>query len=729
MSDAETKRGHKEGPEPRPYASKQALASPRVIGAFLVILTLAIFGRLINSEFITLNDPEYVTANVHVQQGLAAKSIGWAFSSMGPLGWHPVAWVSHMADVTLFGEGPAGPHLINVALHTANVGLLFWLLATMTAAFWRSAFVAALFALHPLHVESVAWISERKGLLSALFALLAVLAYAKYSVLHRPKPKSDQASESSPPTVGEQSSAQLRLSSLRSRPWAFFVLALVFFALGLMSSAAIVALPVLLLLLDFWPLERLRPQEENTPDIGPHHARPFSRLFIEKIPFFLLSAATVAISMSGYAKSQAGPFLAGRSFPAWGANALVAYARYISKTFWPEDLALPYPHPAQWPVSEVVLAAALIIALSGAALWRFRRLPFLFVGWFWFLILLAPMTGLAHFGSPWMADHFTYLPLVGLFVALAWGGARLLRRLDLPEKSGLVAALLALTSCAAFTVHQLGYWQNSERLFTHTLAVTQNNYVAQLNLGAYLYDKGRLDEAASHLAQALEIQPDDPVALNRMGSIWARRKNFAQALQYYQAALRVQPDFTDAHNNLGVAYRNLGRTEDAIREYREALRGAPDNSEAHNNLANLLVAQGNIDQAIIEYRLALRANPRLIEALNNLGLVLADKGQVVEAVNSYRKALDIKPQDPALHENYGDLLARMGKNQDSARQYRQALLLSPNDPEAHFGLGRALARLGWKEEAKMHLKEAVRLNPNDAEAKRELQSLEQPTLR
>ncbi len=738
-----------EATDPRPPGSPgargaAALARPWFVCLLLAAVTLAVFWPLKNSEYLYLDDPTYTTSNPYVRQGLTLDGVVWAFTTRQASNWHPLTWLSHMLDASLFGLAPAGPHVVNVLLHVANTILLFLVLRELTGTHWRSAFVAALFALHPLHVESVAWIAERKDLLSTWFLLLTLWAYGRYAGGARVQGHKSEAGGQKPEVRDFRSDLRppAFAGATSGRPTSgSYWLVLLFFALGLMSKPMLVTLPFMLLLLDYWPLKRVS---------------SWRSLVLEKWPFFAVSGISCLITFAAQSRAL-GSFV---KFPMTVRleNAMVSYARYLGKMFWPADLALPYPHPGHWPFASVALATALIAGLCIVVLRLGRQLPFLITGWFWFLGTLIPVIGLIQVGTQSMADRYTYVPLIGLFILFAWGADAALKRWRVPRVTAGVAGVLIVAACATRTTGQLRYWRNSETLFRHTIAVTGNNPLALGNLGLYLYDhgrwqeaiedyhqalrlnpsdyaaydnlgfcyynQGRLEEAMTNYYQALRINPNDANTLNNLGSALARQKNFARAVECYEAALQSRPDYPDAHNNLGVVLDELGKTAEAIQHYRRALRLAPDNVQAHNNLANALVGQGKVNEAIDHYRQALRLDPQFTQALNNLAWVVAGTSHYGEAVLYLEQALRLKPQDEVLHRNLANILARMGRSEEAIRQYLEAIRLEPADAEAHFGLGRLLSQRGRREEALTHLRAALRLKPDYAEAKRELQTLD-----
>ena len=479
-------------------------AHPAVISLLLAAITLAVFSPVVHHQFVSFDDPDYVTANTHVNGGLTCSDVAWAFCASHAGNWHPLTWLSHMADVQLYGLNPAGHHLTNLLLHAANTVLLFLLLRRLTGALWRSAFVAALFALHPLHVESVAWIAERKDVLSAFFGLLSLLAYARYA---------QGRSENSAP----------RITHYTLRPPAISLLpSLLFFALGLMCKPMLVTLPFLLLLLDYWPLCRFEFKTQNSK------LKTLLPLALEKWPFFFLSAVSCLVTV--LVQQRAMQPLTNLSISSRVGNALVAYTRYLGKTFWPAHLATPYPHPGHWPLPQVLLAAALLIGLTLGALSLYRKLPFVLTGWLWFLGTLVPVIGLVQVGEQSMADRYSYLPLIGLFIILAWGGRAAASRWHVSGVALGSAAGLILFPCAWRARAQLRCWQNSESLYRHAVAVTKNNWIGYYNLGSCLDAEGRTDEAMTNYFKAVAMQPHYPDPLNNIGCTLAGRKQFAEAV-------------------------------------------------------------------------------------------------------------------------------------------------------------------------------------------------------
>jgi len=574
-----------------------------VIG--LAAVTLAVYWPVTGFEFINYDDNDYFYSNVHVLGGLTLKNVLWAFRVGDFRFFHPLTWLSLMLDMDLSGKGAGGPHFTNLLLHTANAVLLFLLLRRLTGAHWRSAVVAGLFALHPLRVESVAWIAERKDVLSAFFGLFSLIFYARY------------VSES-------------KVQSPKSKT--FYGLALFFFALGLLSKPMLVTWPFVMLLLDYWPLGRV---SSGVADDESASFAPFSfllspalrRLVWEKIPFFMLSLMACALTFLLHEKNEGIVSLVEFPLGARIENAFVSYARYLGQTFWPMKLAVSYPLSEHWPWMQVVLAVVLVMGLSLAAVWLGRRRPYVFVGWFWFLGTLVPVIGLAQAGYQAMADRFTYIPLIGVFLVLVWGASEAFGHWRTPKTAIIGMAVLMLTACAFRTRDQLHYWQNSETLFRHALAVTENNYVAYYNLGNALVARRQLDEAQDNFRNALQIRPDYAEPHNNLGIILVMRGNLEEAIQHFHEALRFRPNYADAHLNLGFALVSQGKFDEAIQQYLEVLRLSPDNAYAHLNLGIALARLGRRDEAVAQFLEALRLKPDFAEAkeqLRVLGVTVAE---------------------------------------------------------------------------------------------------------
>jgi tetratricopeptide (TPR) repeat protein len=506
------------------------------VAVVLLAAVFAVYGQTAGFNFVMYDDGKYVTGNAVVKSGLTLAGVRWALTSCLDANWFPLTWLSHLLTVQLFGLNAGAHHLVNVFLHSLNGVLLLYLLHRMTGALWRSALVAALFALHPLHVESVAWVAERKDVLSALFWLLTMLAWCRYA--ERP-------------------------GTLR------YLLALALFGLGLMAKPMLVTLPFVLLFVDWWPLDRLR--RTGRDDGLPHRPAGVTpvRLLVEKVPFLLLSAGSCVVTYIVQRKGGAVNVLDNDSLLYNVANGLVSYVRYIGKMFWPRGLAVFYPLEATIPPWQTGGALVLLLCLSLLALRFARRYPYLAVGWFWYLGTLVPVIGIVRVGAHAIADRYTYLPLIGLFIIIAWGGAEVAERL--PRGRRLLAAGAAVTAAALSLVawQQVGTWRNNYTLFEHALAVTDKNWLAHNNLATALVGDGRLDEAFYHVNEALRFRPDYASAYNNLGVIANRRGDPAQTVAAYRRALELEPGLAEARFNLALVYIGNGDSGLAMDEYRK----------------------------------------------------------------------------------------------------------------------------------------------------------------
>jgi protein O-mannosyl-transferase len=631
-------------------AAAPALARSRfpvwLMAALLGLATLALYWPTLRHDFVNYDDDIYVTANLHVQQGLTWGNLKWAFiNPVGP-NWHPITMLSHMLDCQMYGLKPWGHHLTNMLLHAVNTMLVFLLLRDLTGAFWRSALVAALFGWHPLHVESVAWVAERKDVLSALFGLLSLWFYVRYA----------QAKSA----IGN------------------YLLALLFLALGLMSKAMLVTWPFVMLLLDYWPLGRFAPSK-------------VWRLVREKIPFFALAGLSSVVTYA--VQQQGGAIASGETLPlfARGGNALISYCRYLGKLCWPTDLAVFYPYTGHWPLAEVLLAGGLILGITVLLFLQRRRYPFMLMGWLWFVGTLVPVIGLVQVGEQAMADRYSYLPSVGWFILVIWGAYELTLGWRYQVMALSAAGGVAIVLCMALTRQQLGYWQDGETLFRHALAVTENNFLAHNDLGIALGKQGHLDEAISQFEEAIRLKPDFGEAHYNLGAALSKQGHLDEAIPQFQEAIRLKPDYAKAHNNLGNVLSMQGHFDKAIPQFQEAIRLQPDLANAYYNLGNALAAKGRFDEAIENYHQAIQINPNFFLALNNLGMALADKGRFDEAVESYDKAIRINPNRPEIYVHLGTTLGQMGRDREAADQYREALRLNPNLAEALNDLAWVLA--------------------------------------
>ena len=657
---------------------------------FLAVITFAVFGQTLRYEFVNYDDNSQVYDNSAVKSGLTLKSISWAFKFNQWDYWHPLDFLSHMLDCQLYGLAPAGHHLTNVLLHAIVAILLLLVLRQMTGALWRSAFVAAVFAVHPLRVESVAWVSERKDMLQGVFFMLTIGAYVRY-VRH-------------------------------SWSLARYLAVVLLFALGLMSKPTLMTLPFVLLLLDYWPLKRFVPSAtpdgvSGTRSAGWRSYRPVVvRMLVEKLPLFMLSAAACVQTAIVGSNTL---FEGNKSLPLMLriSNAMVSYVAYMGQMVWPVKLAVLYPFPVRGvPLGEVIGAVILLVFISTVLFSLRQRHPCFLVGWLWYLGMLAPMIGLVQAGAQARADRYTYLPQIGLYLLLTWAAADLCagwrhRRVML---GGLATVILAaLIFCARV---QTSCWRNSESLWTHTLACTSDNFIGHMNLGDALFKTGQVDEAIAQCQQALQINPDQARVHINLGDALFKMGRVDEAIAQYQQALQIEPDYAEAHINFGNALLRKGNVDEAIAQYQLALQIKPDYAEACYNLGNALLQKGQVDEAIVQYQHALQINPNYAVACYNLGTALLQKGQVDEAVARYQRALQIKPDYAEAHNNLGSALLQKGQVDEAIVHFQKALQIKPDNAEACYNLGSALLRKGQVDEAIVHFQKALQINPDDAEA-------------
>ncbi|HEX8521671.1 MAG TPA: tetratricopeptide repeat protein [Tepidisphaeraceae bacterium] len=533
------------------------------ISIVLAAITLIIYIRAATFSFISYDDPDYVSANAHVQRGITPGNIKWAFTTATAANWHPITWLSHMLDWHVFGADAGKHHLVSVLLHAINAVLMFWVWNRLTADPWRSAVVAALFAWHPLHVESVAWIAERKDVLSTFFMLLAILAYERFVRAHR---------------------------------WSCYGTVVCCFALGLMAKPMVITLPLLLILLDFWPLRQT----------------DWRRAVTQKIPLLLIALAAGAVTFLVQRAGGAVASIEKIPITLRLSNAIISYVRYLGKTLWPAKVAVFYPMPTAFPLWEVILALLFLIAMTLVAFTLRRSRPWLMIGWLWYLIMLLPVIGVIQVGEQAMADRYTYVSLVGIFVMIAW---------SIPAKAPLatsVASTVVLALLAAATTRQLGYWRNSETLFRHATQATENNWLAHNHLATALADERRLDEALESAQTAVAIHPSATTHFN-LANLLRRAGNLPDACIYYERALQLNPQLTQARNNYGIA----------------------------------LAQSAKLPQAEAQLRAAIQLKPDYADAWANLGLVLRDQGKLPAAQDALQRALAIDRQHPiarkALH--------------------------------------------------------------------------------
>jgi tetratricopeptide (TPR) repeat protein len=637
--------------------AKTGYRSVLLMSLCLIVAILIPYGQVKQFDFIGYDDELYVTQNHHVQAGLTVKGLKWAFTTSHAGSWHPLTWLSHMLDYEIYGLNPMGHHWTNLQLHMANTLLLFFILQLMTGALWRSAVVAALFALHPLHVESVAWVAERKDVLSTFFGMLFFLAYWRYV-------------------------KQPRLI--------YYLLVIILLSLGLMSKPMLVTFPFVLLLLDFWPLnrfqyraDRLSRADEETGLKG----REIFQLIREKIPLFVLVIFFGILTYQVQSREGAVGTFESFSMKARIANAFVSYVKYIAKAIWPIDLAVFYPHPGDTlPWWQAFGAAIIVASVSFLTIRVSKNYPFVVVGWLWYLGTLVPVIGLVQVGFQAMADRYTYIPLIGIFIILVWGGADVLGNWHFGKMALAGLAVIILSALTVCTYFQLGCWKNRIALFSHALKVTDNNYVAHNNLGVAFFEKGKFDEAIFHYKEILKILPDDAGAFYNLGNAMFSSGNIDQAAFYYKEALRIKPEDAKVHNNLANVLFSQGKSDESVFHYTEALRINPENSDAHSNMANVLFVQGKIYKAVSHYNEALRIDPSNKDAHYNFGSLLLKQKKYKEALAHFSETIKIDPGYVKGYNSIGIIMARQGKFKKAGDFFSKALQIDSNFVEARKNL-------------------------------------------
>jgi tetratricopeptide (TPR) repeat protein len=585
-----------------------------IIYIILILATLAVFWQVNQYDFVNLDDHVYVTENSHIKSGITLEGFRWAFfTTDADYLWHPLIWLSFMCDYQFHGLNAGGYHVTNLILHIMSALLLFWLFNRMTGAIWRSAFVAALFALHPFHVESVAWISERKDVLSAFFWMLTLCLYVYYT---------------EKPVIKR------------------YLLVVFSFVLALMSKPMVVTLPVIMILLDYWPLGRFESKESNC----------ILWQLKEKTPFFVLSAFFSFITIY----TQYNPSINDFTLSSRIANASVSFVIYLEKTFWPYDLAVFYPFPYQISLWQVSGAIFLILVISAAVMIALRRLPCLFVGWLWFSITLLPVIGIIRSGDQAMADRYHYLPSIGVAVMLAWGIPLLIIREDARKKILFMAATVFLIILAVLTRNQCGYWKNSSELWNHALHVTKDNYLAHSHLGIILCEKGKIKESFYHFNEAIRLKPDYIEAYNNRGKAYSKLGQYQLAIEDFNKAISMKKYSINAYNNRGVIYGRLGQYQLAIEDFNKVIAVKPDYAYAYYNRGIIYAKIGRYQLAIEDYNKAIAIEPDYVDAYNNRGIAYCVFGRYRRAVEDFNEAIRLKPDYASSYNNRGTVYLDQG---------------------------------------------------------------------
>ena len=657
----------------------------------LTVVTVIAFRGVRSSDFLTYDDIGYILENQHVQLGVTMQNIAWAFTTFSAANWHPLTWISHMVDWSIYGNNPGGHHITNLCLHAANAVLLFLLLMYMTGFLGRSAMVAFLFALHPAHVESVAWIAERKDILCTFFWLATLLAYAWY---------------------------------VRKPSWKRFAWAVCGFACALMSKPMAVTLPFTLLLLDYWPLRRITFARET-------RARWFStywKLCLEKWPLFIMAALSSVITI--FAQRSGGTVAALQALPLWErlCNAAISYWRYVRIMLWPDPLTAYYYYDLHNIRVFTAVLSVLALVLVTAVCWYFRKeRPYCLIGWLWFLGTLAPVIGIMQVGEQAMAERYTYVPLIGLFIAVVWLAGDAVAKFPKIRVAAQLLAVAVIAACAVKTDAQVKVWKDSVTLFNHVLEIDQRGAVPNFCLGLAYMRQGRNAEAQEYFERALVYNPSRPLILSYSAYSIMRtamqihdRRNLPLAEQRLEKALRIAPDDPEALTDMALWFALMGRPKDEETYSRKAIAATPDFVRARIYLADALQMQGRLDEAAQEYRQALAIDPEFYDAHNSLGFILAKQGLTGEALKELRLSLAIQPNQAIPHYKIGRILLGTHQLPEAVGEFTQALRFDPANARAHNDLGVALFQMGDYEKAVEQLNEAIRIDPDYADARRNL---------
>ena len=663
----------------------------KIICVLLGVLILVVYSKVQYHEFVNYDDGRYITENKHIKD-FSKENFIWAFTQSHSANWHPVTWLSHMLDVQLYGLNPRGHHLTSLALHIANSLLLFLVFARMTGSIWRSCFVASLFAFHPINIESVAWASERKSVLSTFFWLLTTWTYINY---------------------------------VQKRNLARYSMVVLFFALGLMSKPMLVTLPFVFLLLDYWPLKRFEITNLKRIFSGGtqsqiENKKKLLNLIFEKIPLLLLVVGSCIVTI--FAQKSWGAVVSIDIVPLATriSNALVSYLEYLGKMVWPKGFSVFYPYPVDASYMWKGLASGFVItAISITILRLIKKAPYLFVGWFWYLGTLIPVIGLVQVGQQAMADRYAYVPLIGIFIIIAWGLPNLLPNYPCRKKLLSVLTGIFFSVLIILTSVQLQYWENSVKLFEHAIEVTEKKYPSFVgiynNLGVVLNEQMKFEEARSHLKNAVKLQPAYSEAHNNLGNSLSGLSRFQEANISYREAIRLKSDYPEAHNNLANSLVKMLNFDDAVTHYLTAIRHKPEFAKAHFNLGTTFnlkeFAENNNEVAIRYLEEAIRLEPNFSEAHLALGNVIIEKndfnqGHLKTAIHHFKISTKIDPNNAIAHNSLGSALGEQGSFEEAIAHFNTALKINPRYFEAHQNLGTALSAQGKNKKADYHFKVA-----------------------
>ncbi len=663
-----------------------------IVIIILITGTLAVFWQVTGYNFINYDDIFYIIKNPYVREGISLESVKWAFTSLQSLHWHPLTWLSHMLDVQLFGLNAKAHHSMNLLFHIFNTLLMFIVFRSMTGSVYKSGLIAALFAVHPLHVETVAWVSDRKDLVCAFFWLLTMAAYIWYT--------------------------------RQPGPVRYIVVALLFI-LGLMAKPMLVTLPIVLLLIDFWPLRRMDMKNGSVPEEGgkvKNRIEQFSafRLVSEKIllmvPALMSAGVTVFALKSGHMGELTDYIPRENRITA----ALFASVFYIWKMVWPWGLATPYPPVAVLPVLQTAGIGLLIFCVTLLIFWYGRKRPFLITGWLWYVIAILPVSGLT--GPVMMANRYTYIPLTGLFIIIVWGGLSLVSDKRFGKTVFITAAGIMIAVLMICSWFQVRVWKSGIDLFSYAIRVTENNSFAHTALGSSLYIAKRDHEALEHFNRALAIRPTHYEALNGLGLVLVRLGRAEEAVECYRKALKIRPGFARAHKNMGLALIKLGKYELAEKKIKTAIKIAPHFARAYSGLGKAYHHQGRTKEAIAACRKAIDIMPDA-NGYNSLGIILDKNKRWEEAGIAYNKAIELHPEYEVAHYNLGNIMIRQGNIEEAVKHYKRAISINPNNASAYYNMGIAFKKKGRDTEAIEYLSQAVKLNPTSQKASKALARL------
>jgi Flp pilus assembly protein TadD len=646
-----------------------------------------VFAALRHADFLSFDDASYIIDNPNVAVGLTWRSLAWAWTELGE-GYWPVTWMSFLLDRQLYGLSGGAFHVTNVVVHTLNVCFLFLVLRRMTLSQWRSAWVAAVFAIHPLHVEPVAWVAERNDLLCTTFWLAGIWGYVRY--VERPRLKR-------------------------------YLVVVLAYALGLLCKPIIITMPIGLILLDFWPLRRVRFGTAKATQPGNQQQTTLAGAFWEKVPLFVMAVAAAAFTFALRLRVGAIASLTAIPLHERIANGLVSYVIYLFKMVWPTNLAVLYPHALTTPL-WLTVGAALGLCATSLLVWRMRhRLPFLLFGWLWYVITLLPVIGIVQAGPQARADRYTYVSLIGIAVAVAWSAAELTQRSAVLRRGLILTACAFLAANAVIAARAVGYWHDTETLFRRAIAVTSDNAIAHAVLGSALRDSGRIEEALPEFREAIRIDPTLYTAHGGLGDALLALGRPAEALPELARAAQLQPGQSSTHVGLASGLSRAGLWDEAVKEYRVALAIWPGNADAHSGLGIILSRQGQQDEARAEFIEATRLQPGNYDAHYNLGSFLAERSETDAAIRELSVAAQLRPDLPQAHRALGAVFGATGRVQEAIAELTEAVRLAPNDALLRSNLGSVLAGVGRLDEAIAQFREAVRIRPEMPELRDNLE--------